>query len=532
MSAPAERARSDLAAQLLGFAFAAGDLLVEVRDDGVIVLAIGAATAVTGHSEAALAGMSLSEIVSGDVDAAALAALAPGVRLGPLAVRLHSGCAASLRLYRLPQPGGNVSGVLALETGPVVAPPARPAGLVEPSAFSAVVADVLASVAARGAPLNLDLVELAGLDAAVAAMDSHAREQVRREVESVLGAASLDGAAAEVAPDRFAVISSDAAPVEVLVSRLAHLSRVGVEANAARLPLQGHTPDQNLRTLRYALDRYIEDGAAAAQAGFSVAMERTLCDSARFKAIVAERAFHLAYQPVVRMGDEGLHHYEALARFDADGSPADTIRLAEELGMIESFDLAVAEMVAAALAAAPAEVRIAVNVSARSLVREGFVDRFLAVSGADDQARGRMLVEITETAALGDLNRADDLIQILRGDGHMVCLDDFGAGAASLEYIQRLRVDFLKVDGRYIRELDQDARSRTVVKHLIALCHELRMVTIVEMVETREVARLAAELGAQLAQGYLFGKAQPEPTWSAPKEPANARRIGAVERWG
>ena len=331
-----------------------------------------------------------------------------------------------------------------------------------------------------------------------------------------------------MAPDRFALLRTDDLPVEDLVERLKPLDRIGVSASAVRLPLNADTPNQNLRTLRYALDRYIEDGATAAQISFDAAMRRTLGDSARFKDITTKRAFHMAYQPVVRLGDETLHHFEALARFEADGSPADAIRLAEELGMIEDFDMAVAETVAAAVVAAPEPVRIAVNVSARSVAQQGFVERFLAATEATAKQRPRLLIEITETVALTDMEGADAAIQALRSAGHLVCIDDFGAGAASLDYIRHLHVDFLKIDGRYLLGLEGDPRAQIVIKHLIALCRELGVVTIAEMIETRQTARLARELGADLAQGWLFGKPQPKPSWTAP---APARRKDVVEQW-
>ena len=145
-----------------------------------------------------------------------------------------------------------------------------------------------------------------------------------------------------------------------------------------------------------------------------------------------------------------------------------------------------------------------------------------------------MLFEITETQKLKDMTLANNAIGALRNVGHPICLDDFGADAATLEYLSRLEVDFLKFDGRYIKALDSHPRDKAVIKHITALCAELGVATIAEMIETEAVQTAWRELGIGYGQGWLSGKPTPDPAWQPPSGATAplARRRGVVEQWG
>jgi EAL domain-containing protein (putative c-di-GMP-specific phosphodiesterase class I) len=182
----------------------------------------------------------------------------------------------------------------------------------------------------------------------------------------------------------------------------------------------------------------------------------------------------------------------------------------------------------------PKTTRIAANLSAHSLMIEGFLEEMLGLVGNAPDIRSRLILEITETRKINDLERANTLIARLRQAGHVVCLDDFGAGAASLDYLRRLEVDFIKIDGRYIQSMTEGSRDALVVKHLVALCRELGVATIAEMIETDGVARLSQDLGVELGQGWAFSTPLDKPKWKPPAPaPKPARtRSGARDVWG
>ena len=145
----------------------------------------------------------------------------------------------------------------------------------------------------------------------------------------------------------------------------------------------------------------------------------------------------------------------------------------------------------------------------------------------------RLIFEVTESAVISDLALAQRHVQALQRMGFHVCLDDFGAGAASYGYLQQLSVDVVKIDGGYVRELTRSGRDDVMIRHLVGLCRELKVTTVAEMVETQDVADALRRAGVDYAQGWLFGppSRQPQGKLAAPARAA-VRRLGSVEQWG
>ena len=159
--------------------------------------------------------------------------------------------------------------------------------------------------------------------------------------------------------------------------------------------------------------------------------------------------------------------------------------------------------------------------------------------------RPNVILEITESATLADLDAASRIVAEIRGDGHAVCLDDFGAGASSFPYLQALHIDYVKIDGAYVRRAMGERRDRQILEGMIWLCRRLGVKTVAEMVETEAQANALQGLGVELGQGWLYGK--PGPDLPMPRLPAaeargaeggprptqlNLRRRGASESWG
>ena len=545
MTAPVPRAEDASTIRLLGLAFAGADLVFEIDPQGVIVFALGAAERLTGRPDAELVGRDWASLFRTS-ESALLATLrkdlAAGERRGPIRVELaprdQAGApsGASLSVFRLPQLGTRLSCALSLGAPAGARAFSRDArGFTSPESFAASAEYLLDEAGRAGLVLSLDLVEVQGLRDRLARLKPEEAEEARQSIEAVLRADSFAGAGgAEVGADRFAVMRPKESPPGRLLDSVGAAAGGAERPQLARLPMEGAASSRNMRTMRVALDRFIEAGGAAAAAGFEDTVARTLRDSSRFRDIVARSAFQLAYQPVVSLETGELHHFEALARFSKDTSPADTIQLAEDLEMIQAFDLSVVRSIVRELQSQPKATRIAANLSAHSLMMEGFLEEMLGLVGTAPDIRSRLILEITATRKISDRERANILISRLRKAGHVVCLDDFGAGAASLDYLRRLEVDFIKIDGRYIQSMTEGSRDALVVKHLVALCRELGVGTIAEMVETDGVAHLSRELGVELGQGWVFSKPLDKPKWkppSAPPRPAR-NRPGAREVWG
>jgi len=236
---------------------------------------------------------------------------------------------------------------------------------------------------------------------------------------------------------------------------------------------------------------------------------------------------------VVSLTDGTVHHHEALIRFEGDRSPFAMIRMAEELDIIEDLDIAVAEETVKRLRADKTKLtRLAFNASGRTIVSSTFIEAVERLTKAGDLS-DRLIVEITESAAIDDLALARRHIEALQAMGLQVCLDDFGSGAASFAYLQQLPVDVVKIDGAYVRELASSGRDDAMIRHLVSLCRELKVQTVAEMVETQAVEDLLRRSGVDFAQGWLYGQpaSEPQAAVKAVVLPA-ARRRGSVEQWG
>jgi EAL domain-containing protein (putative c-di-GMP-specific phosphodiesterase class I) len=262
-------------------------------------------------------------------------------------------------------------------------------------------------------------------------------------------------------------------------------------------------------------------------------VRRTLARAGELGAAVSQRRFTLAFQPVVTLANGDLHHHEALVRFEDNASPFAMVRMAEEFDLIEELDRAVLEQAIRRLKAdRTGELRLAVNISGRSIGSSPFVEGLQSLIGQTPRLSQRLILEITESAAIDDLALANRHIQALRGAGSLVCLDDFGAGSASLAYLQTLTVDVVKIDGRYVRDLAGGGRDAALVRHVVKLCQDLKVRTVAEMVETKEVEAAVREAGVDMAQGWYYGRpvdAPGEPIRHA--RPTNARRTGTSDDW-
>ena len=519
---------ADDAHRYLGFAFASADLLFELDGRGVVTFALGAAKQVAGVELDTLSGVALRDMVSEEdqptVDAF-LGSLEPGERRGPIRVALKPKAGRKLKRYgalcacRLPQMDPTISCSLTLRLmGSIAAEAKGPNGLHSAESFAEVTEHAIKQAARTGVELNMELVELSGLRDAAGALGKGEAAEAMQKVAAALRAESYDGAsAAELHPERYALLRPKAEPMHRLTERLSKLvADMGLEAVKPTLDSveldPSRTPDEGLRTLKVALDRFITDGATGVT--FDGVVQETVAEVESLRSSVASRDFALVYQPVVNLTTSEVDHYETFVRLGQEKSPAHQIQMAEEMDMIQDLDMAVVQaVVQQLLKASNSKLRLAANISARSLKRPAFAEKLLTVMRYAQPVRGRLILEITGGSAIGDLQQADALVRGLRRGGAGICLDGFGGGAASLDYLRQVAVDAIKIDGRYIRELaSAGGRNGVLVRHLGSLCRELKITSIAQMVETKETVAALHQVGIDCGQGFLFGRPEPTPT--------------------
>lgn len=508
--------------RFLGFGFAAADLLLEIREDGKVAFGLGAGEAVLGVGDRALANRPWTSLIHAE-DHPMVEAMFDGLgdttRAGPLVVAVNTPEGAppryaAITAIRLPQNGGAISCTLAR------AKPRGVAGVQSRESFEARAAELLAGSSQE---LELAFVQLAGFSESEAAQKDPARLQAL--LAGILRAQAYRGEApTAVGHDRYAMVRGREESTEVMAARidrvLANSGVTGVTTQTGAVAMSGiERPRQVTQALRFALNTVLERGLdGGLPADFSEALDRamrtTLSKAGQLGAAIRYKRFSLAFQPVVSLKDASLHHHEVLVRFGAEGSPFPTIKMAEELDLIEPLDGAILEETLVYLQRDPALV-LAVNVSGRSLMVDSYVENALRIVAQNPSIKGRLLFELTESAAVEDLAEADRRLQSLRAAGCRVCLDDFGAGAASLAYLQQLTLDLLKIDGRYIRDLQHGGREATFVKHLVNMCAELKVQTLAEMVEGPEAEEAVRKAGVDFAQGWLYGRAGEKPVTQA-----------------
>jgi len=218
-------------------------------------------------------------------------------------------------------------------------------------------------------------------------------------------------------------------------------------------------------------------------------------------------------------------------RFDANKT-AETVAMVEQLGMAASFDLAVAfKVLAAVQAEKDKSIHVAINLSGHTIASSESFGLIAGILARHRALAPRLLIEITETAEIHDLEAANRSVAALRAMGYRVGLDDFGAGAASLNYLHGLTVDFVKFDGSLVKKLGTSERDDTLLRGMLKLCNELGMHTIAECIETQEQADMAREIGFDYGQGFFLGKPQKD-LRLATTGGFFAKRKGVQEGWG
>ncbi len=226
--------------------------------------------------------------------------------------------------------------------------------------------------------------------------------------------------------------------------------------------------------------------------------------------------FRLLAQPIVALQDGVPAFHELLLRFD-DGSnglvgPAAFLPAAERSGLVVSLDRWVLHQAVRVLReheAAGRELYLSVNLSGRSLVDEDLVAELEALLAAEPVAAGHLILEITETVAIADLERARHLTERLHGCGCRFALDDFGAGFASLLYLKHLTFDYVKIDGEFVEQIGADPADRLVIEAAVGIAHGLGARTVAEFVRDEAAAGLLLDLGVDLGQGFSLGEPRP-----------------------
>lgn len=212
-------------------------------------------------------------------------------------------------------------------------------------------------------------------------------------------------------------------------------------------------------------------------------------------------------------------HYEVLVRMQGENGdvvlPGEFLPAAEKYNLVSRLDRWVIKHTLSSLAGNPLFLErvavVSINLSGMSLAEPGFLQYVISQIEASGVDGSKVCFEITETAAISNLNMATTFISKVKELGCLFALDDFGSGLSSFGYLKNLPVEFLKIDGVFVKDIADNPIDRAMVNSINDIGHVMGMKTIAEFVENDDVKVLLKEIGVDYLQGYGIGKPVPLP---------------------
>lgn len=550
------------AGRLMAFAFCSADALMEVNQGGMIIYANGATKPLFGQAPDKLMGQFLNKLCIKE-DKSLLSALLDRIKAGerfndvPINIARPKlpDIVVSLNGYNVPGLSNNyyISARMVKSGSDVANGGEREAasGLLTSESFAENVQAQLEN--GEGEKGELSYIGLSGIRDVFARLDEEGQEGLLRRLGILLKSYSQGGdAAAQLADDRFGLLHDTNLDLETVQGQITEFVRhadpkgvgVAVKTNTVGIESLDLKGGDAAQAIVYSIQQVAN---ASPGADISKILSTDLQEEvhkaadkiASVKSIIEANTFDIAYQAIVSMEDRKPHHYEALLRLTESETPMrqfEFICFAEQVGQICEFDLAMCAKVIGRMTTAAesgAILPVAVNISGRSIDSTDFVEKLRALLADNPQIHGSLMFEITETARINNLDRANAAIRALRDDGFHVCLDDFGAGEAAFEYLRELEVDYVKIDGKYVKDAASCEKDGAFLKAMAGLCSDLGIATIAEFVETEETVAFLKECGVAYGQGYLFHRPDTaaDPSGDIGNKPQNAKRKGEKETW-
>ncbi len=237
----------------------------------------------------------------------------------------------------------------------------------------------------------------------------------------------------------------------------------------------------------------------------------------RIENALQEKRLILHYQPILDVKQGKVSHAEALVRMISEEGelimPGDFIPTAEHTGLIDQIDLAVLKMAFKTLRTLRTNgnpLKLSVNLSGRAFGNPELIAFLKEELNKDDIDAKKLIFEVTETTAVANLNAAKEMMTEIKKSGAKFALDDFGVGYASFHYLRQLPVDFVKIDGSFVRQLAKHKEDQVLVQAIVEIARVSGKKTIAEFVEDQPILDLIGDYGVDYAQGYHIAKPSAE----------------------
>lgn len=521
--------------RFVAFAFCDADILLELDRSQNIVFAAGATMALIGQPPESLIGADIFELVVEDQHSTLreiVRMAEDGARIEPIVVRLRGlgGETPPLALSGIQLPDIQGHYFLAIRMGmPSPALSSTVAGnrdsvggLFDKDSFTEVASSRLKAVSESGANVHYTVFQLGGLSELRARLDEERRIQLLATIGETLRGDSLYGdTAGRIDDERFGVMHGPSTDVGGIQSKIEESSRdadpekAGVQVRTASVDLdtEGLSESEALNALVYTISHLGDDKSKfgnikTLSQGLATMVEETAQEMSETRIAVDSESFDVVYQPIVDLDTRATHHFEIFARF-GDGStarsPSEFFQFAEDVGLVRDLDLACCRRAIKTLRNTTDTARLSVNLSGSSLRHEQFATALLSLVKENADLAERLLFDIKEASIVSGHLLPRRIVGKLRGLGHKICVDDFGAGASILHYLRSIEVDMIKIDSRYLGDLLTMSNGTVFLKSIAGLCEGLNIMAIASMVEEQSSIKLIRDAGIRYAQGYLFG---------------------------
>lgn len=523
--------------RFIAFAFASADLFIEVSKEGIITFALGAVRGLTGIDEKDIIGKKWLDMIS-DYDRSLIRSTEnrakTGLRCGPLVISLSKELANRKAIYTgIKMPGHDglyitlgLSNAIMSKISEVLRPDDQE--ILDAENFTEAAKEAVIQAKLSEQNIAVTLLDFAPTEDDRKRYGAESWGKLKDMIAEALVSQSFDGyTAGEIAAGRYSLLHTKDVSPEDLRQQIFEFSQK-TDPTGKGIHIQSKTVDADLtkisernasRAIVYTINEFKRKGTNLTidtlNSGFDSYVSANAQKIKEFQTFIERSSFNLHFQPIINLANNEASHYEMLCRFE-HGDTQEWIMFGEDIGLAPEFDMAICERAISYInfKSGGTRTKFSINISGQSIEDDNFYEKLTQMIKPYADLPERLMFEITESSHIEDLDKVSYFIDQLRNKGYKVALDDFGAGAASFQYIQSLNVDFVKIDGKYTRKILSSQRDVAMVKNLAQMCKDLNIQVIAEFVEEQEQIELLKKLGIQYGQGYYFGKPTPNPSYT------------------
>ena len=526
--------------RFVAFSFAASDLLLEVNTKQKIHFAAGKADSLTGYSAAKLNNKTINTLFDdnySDMIYALIKGAKKSGRSGPILVSIKNndtGNQSKAMMMAMSLPDNDHVFLTLNATRSflefLASSDYQDSKLLDEKQFEASAIKAFQNAKKNSENLDVTFIEADKIDDYKKSMSHEEAVNFTDNLQMILKQDSYNGnTASQVDGNRYCVVHGEEISsteiedkIKQLVQRtssnqgLKETQNIALKTKTVEADMEQLSEREARRAMIYTINQIEEKGLDSVNEDLSKSFDDYLQENAdkitSLKRLIGQQDFKLNFQPIIFIPSEEICHYEALVRFDKTNSPFELITFGEDVGIAPDIDMAILKQAIGYIQHAIQKddtLKIAVNISGQSIQSEEFFSKMIELLDETKCSPDNLMFEITESTNIGDLEQVNEYLQLLRKRNFEICLDDFGAGAASFQYLNSLDIDCVKIDGKYVRDAIVSPRDEAMVRNLARMCQDLNITTVAEMVETEEQLAYLIDIGVNKAQGWLFGKPTP-----------------------